>query len=286
MGAAAGLGLLVAVAGAAGHVRATRPADVSVKVLPSSAETWVGRSVVYNVVVSNLGGEDAAGVRADATIGGEAGGVPVSVTPTLGSCSMAESVHVVCSIDVLPRAATAKIRIQVRPALPGSIDFSSTTSAPGDANTANDTASASTVVRPGKPGPPSVRIGKKPGGATPDPRDARFASIKGRIDVSEPGQLSLKVVGRSPATVVPVLVGTSIGTMKLTVRRTTVTVPVGEAKTTGMTPLLYDIRLPLAKLRATRLYAIVVNVVDLEAEQGNTLEIPFKLSEPKAKPKS
>jgi Domain of unknown function DUF11 len=280
---------LVALAAAVGAAHAgaaaPKPADVTVKGHVSSAEAYVGRSVVYSVVVSNVGGSDATSIGVDATIGGDAGAVAVEVTQALGSCSIVQPTHVTCSIDVLPRHETAKIRVQVSPALPGNIEFSSTTSAPGDADTTNDSSTATTAVHPGQPGPPEVRMGRSPKGAAPDPK-GRTATVTGKIDVSEPGKLTVQVVDRALATNLPLLVGTTIGPTRLGVRQTAPIAAVGDAKTTGSTVVLYEVRLPLARLRPKRVYALVVQVVDLEGQEGNTLQIPFRLTQPTVKKKT
>lgn len=247
---------------------------MTVKILPSSTETWVGRAVVVNVVVSNLGGEDVAGARVMTTV---RGAVATAVTQTLGSCSIAAPGQVACSIDLLARAATARIRIPLRPARPGKIEVSATASAPGDANPADNTAAASTLVRPGRPGPPAVRSVGDPDGAVPDPRNLRIVSVKGRIDVSEPGRLTVRVLDRQTASALPMLAHSTIGSTRLTGWRKTVTAPVGDGRTTGATHVVYELRLPRARLRPKAAYTLAVRVVDLEGERGNILEIPFRL---------
>lgn len=263
------LGALVGVGGAS-------PPDVLVRVLPSATETWVGRAVVFNVVVSDVGGADASGVSVSVAVAGDARGKVVGSEQAVGSCSNPSPGAMTCTMD-LQRAGTAVIRLQVEPMLPGSLVVSSHVAAEGDANGSNDDATASTIVHPGRQGPPALRPSGRPEGAIPDTRDERVAWVRGSFDVSEPGRLTVHVVDRADGAQLPVLAGSAVGSTKLTARRTTVTAPIGTAATTTVLRVVYDIRLPEARLRAHRVYQIVVRVVDLEGQEGNTLAIAFRL---------
>ena len=275
------VGALTAAAGSS-SAAAPKPADVTVKVLASSSDAYVAGKIVYNVLATNLGGADTANVTVDATIGGNGNAAALTVTQSLGTCAIAEPTHVSCSIPVLAHGTTAKIRVQVKPNLPGNVDFSATISASADANPTNDSATATAVVHPGKPGPPEVRMSGQPKGATSDPK-RHTATVRVKVDVSEPGTLTVQVVDRTLGTSIALLPGSIVGTTRLRVRQATVTAPVGDAATVHNTHLVYEIRLPLAQLRPSHAYALVVEAVDLEGQQGDALQIPFRLRKPKTK---
>jgi hypothetical protein len=122
----------------------------------------------------------------------------------------------------------------------------------------------------------------QPKGATPDAK-RRTATVRGKVDVSEPGTLTVQVVDRALGTNIPLLAGSIVGPTRVRGRQVTVAAPVGDAATVHNTHLVYNIRLALAQLRPSHVYALVVQAVDLEGQQGDALQIPFRLRKPKTK---
>ncbi|MDO8414555.1 MAG: hypothetical protein Q7S51_12290 [Gallionellaceae bacterium] len=113
--------------------------DLAVTIADSPDPVQAGGDLTYTTVVSNSGTEAAQKV--------EIGGIPgnttlVSATSTLGTCTGAT-----CQIGTLSAGASATVTVMVKPYLNGTLSHSVTVSSiTADANSANDSATTSTVI--------------------------------------------------------------------------------------------------------------------------------------------
>jgi uncharacterized repeat protein (TIGR01451 family) len=124
-------------------------ADLAVTKTDAPDPAQVGQDLVYTIVVTNNGPQAASGVTATDSLPKNAGFG--SVTTTKGTCSLKPSKRqVVCSIGPMAGGESVTIVIRVKPTQKGTITNTVTVSAtsPPDPNTANNTATATTVVRP------------------------------------------------------------------------------------------------------------------------------------------
>jgi Domain of unknown function DUF11 len=281
--------------GAAAHSLAggPRPADVTVRVLPSSPDVYVVRRIVYTVLVTNVGGVDTSSVTVGADVGGDADASAFEVTQGRGTCDIPEPTHVACAIDVLPHGKTVKIRIRVRPQLEGTIHFGATTSAAANADVGNDSASVDTPVHPGKPGSPKLNNEDGPNGATAHAIE-NVAIVQGRIGVSEPGEVHVQVVDKTTDETLPLLKGSSVESPPLDTAPpagtpaeggkkkvlestdTSLDAPVGDTHVPETAHPVYALQLPLSDVKPDHTYAVVVHATDLEGQPAN-LELKFKL---------
>jgi uncharacterized repeat protein (TIGR01451 family) len=122
-------------------------ADLSVTKTDAPDPAHVGQPLVYTVTVTNNGPQEATGVTAVDTLPRNTGSGMVSTTK--GTCSIRKS-QVNCSIGTMASGESVVITITVKPTRKGTITNSVTVSAtsPPDPNTANNTATATTVVLP------------------------------------------------------------------------------------------------------------------------------------------
>jgi uncharacterized repeat protein (TIGR01451 family) len=119
-------------------------ADLSVTLSGSPNPVLVGQPLTYAVGIANSGPANAAGVAA--TINLPADATIVSATSSTGSCTPAADSET-CTIGALASGASATATIVVTPTQPGSLTAAATVSgSQPDPNSANDTASATTMA--------------------------------------------------------------------------------------------------------------------------------------------
>jgi uncharacterized repeat protein (TIGR01451 family) len=123
-------------------------ADLSVSQTDNPDPVHVGQNLTYSIVVGNTG-STAAGVALKDDLPKNAGFG--SVATTQGSCGAKPEKRVVtCSLGDLVSGATATVTIVVRPTSKGTITNTASVSAqsPLDPQTANNSSSATTTVKP------------------------------------------------------------------------------------------------------------------------------------------
>ena len=292
--AVAALAAVAAVAAATqSHAGGKRPADVAMKLLPSSPDVYVVRRIVYTLLPTNVGGLDAENVVVDAYVGGDAEAAAFEVTQDRGTCELASDTHVHCTIDMIPHGKKVKIRIRVRPQLAGTINFTATTNAAWNESTDNDSASVDTPVHPGKPGTPKVANEDGPIGTASKP-EQDDSIVHGRFGVSEPGHVEVHVVDLTDGHGVTLLPGSEIksppildvapppgkdheGEHKkvLDNPEPTIDVRVGDTNIAETAHPVYELHLS-SDLRTDHSYAVVVQAKDLEDQTGNK-QLNFKL---------
>ena len=119
-------------------------ADLSVTKTDSPDPVTAGNNLTYTVIITNNGSNAATGVTLTDTL--PASVTFVSATATQGSCAQSGGT-VTCSIGSLANSATATATIVVTPTTAGTITNTANVTGNGsDPNTANNTATASTVV--------------------------------------------------------------------------------------------------------------------------------------------
>jgi uncharacterized repeat protein (TIGR01451 family) len=124
-------------------------ADLSVTKTDAPDPAQVGQNLTYTIVVTNNGPQAASGVTATDQLPKNAGFG--SVTTTKGTCSLKpQKRQVTCAIGDMASGESVTIIIMVKPTQKGTITNTVSVSAtsPPDPNTANNTATATTVVRP------------------------------------------------------------------------------------------------------------------------------------------
>jgi uncharacterized repeat protein (TIGR01451 family) len=124
-------------------------ADLAVTKTDAPDPAQVGQNLTYTIVVTNNGPQTASGVTATDQLPKNAGFG--SVTTTKGTCTLKpQKRQVVCSIGDMINGDTVTIVIVVKPTQKGTITNTVSVSAasPADPNTANNTATQTTVVRP------------------------------------------------------------------------------------------------------------------------------------------
>jgi len=128
-------------------VAAAGPADVSIsKTGPATAAP--GSNVTYNITVSNLGPNSAAGVTVTDVL--PPGTTFVSATPSQGSCSGTSTVS--CSLVVMSSGGTATIAIVLKAPNSGSVSNTATVSSTtADLVPANNSSTAPLTVIPPVP---------------------------------------------------------------------------------------------------------------------------------------
>ncbi len=122
-------------------------ADLSVSKADSPDPAHVGQKLTYTILVTNNGPDSATGVTLTDTLPKSTGFGSVSTTQ--GTCTRAKQV-VSCNIGPLASGATATVTIVVKPTQKGTITNTVTVAAtsPNDPNTANNTATTPTLVKP------------------------------------------------------------------------------------------------------------------------------------------
>jgi uncharacterized repeat protein (TIGR01451 family) len=122
-------------------------ADLSVTKTDSPDPAHVGQKLTYTVAVTNNGPDQATGVILSDTLPKTTGFGSVSTTQ--GTCTRTKT-GVMCNLGTLASGGTATVTIVVKPTQKGTITNTVTVAAtsPTDPNTANNTASQSTVVKP------------------------------------------------------------------------------------------------------------------------------------------
>lgn len=266
-----------AIAAGADAAPPPKPPDLAVKVMPSAEAVYVGRGLVYSVIVSNRGGAEADGIVAEIAFGGDADAGEVDVSGDGATCSLAQPARVSCALDLLNRGESTRIRLHVRPQSTGTIELSTTATAPADSDTSNNTATATTPVRPGKPGPPELSGSRRPELRTSKPPGPAAVVVSGRVDVSEPSAVAISLVDRTLGRTLVLSPGSLVTGAKLTTKRAVLRSSVGDAKRGGSTSIEYALRLPAAKLQVGHVYAVIVDAIDLENEQAKQLLLAFRM---------
>jgi uncharacterized repeat protein (TIGR01451 family) len=124
-------------------------ADLAVTKTDAPDPAQVGQNLTYTIVVTNNGPQTATGVTAIDQLPKNAGFG--SATTTKGTCTLKPKKRQVdCSIGDMLSGESVTIVITVKPTQKGTITNTVSVSAasPPDSNTANNTATATTVVRP------------------------------------------------------------------------------------------------------------------------------------------
>jgi len=121
--------------------------DVSVSKTDSPDPAKIGQNLTYTVTVRNIGLATATGVTLTDQLPKNAG--YGSATTTQGTCSLKpQKLTVTCNLGAIADGASATVTIVVKPTQKGTITNTVTVSAPGDSNTSNNSATATTVVNP------------------------------------------------------------------------------------------------------------------------------------------
>lgn len=123
-------------------------ADVSVSIADSPDPAKRNKPLTYTVPVTNLGPADATGVSLNDTIPSHV--TFKAVRTTQGSCKSPTSQNhlLTCSLGGLASGSTATVTITVLPLVKGTVSDTVTVSSasPGDPNSANNSATATTTV--------------------------------------------------------------------------------------------------------------------------------------------
>jgi uncharacterized repeat protein (TIGR01451 family) len=124
-----------------------KSADLSVTKTDSPDPAHVGQVLTYTVVVTNSGPDSATGVTLSDTLPKTTGFGSVSTTQ--GTCTRTKT-GVTCNLGTLASGATATVTIVVKPTQKGTITNTVTVAdlSPSDPNTANNTATQNTTVKP------------------------------------------------------------------------------------------------------------------------------------------
>jgi uncharacterized repeat protein (TIGR01451 family) len=121
--------------------------DVSVSKTDSPDPAKIGQNLTYTVTVRNIGLATATGVTLTDQLPKNAG--YGSTTTTQGTCSLKpQKLTVACNLGPIAEGGSATVTIVVKPTQKGTITNTVTVSAPGDSNTSNNSATATTVVNP------------------------------------------------------------------------------------------------------------------------------------------
>jgi uncharacterized repeat protein (TIGR01451 family) len=137
-------------------------ADLSVSLSGTPDPVVVGQQLTYSMGVANAGPAAATDVVASEVL--PVGVTFVAATPTTGTCAQAAGV-VTCSIGGLGSGASASVSVVVTPTQPGSVGASASVSgAQPDANSANNSASATTTANLATRASPTLAA--QPTGAT------------------------------------------------------------------------------------------------------------------------
>ena len=279
-GRAVGALLIVAagaVLGAGAHAApAPRPPDLAVKVMPSAETVYVGRGLVYTVIVSNRGGAEVDGIAAEITFGGDADAGDVEATGDGATCSLPQPTQVACTLGFLSRGESTKIRLHVRPETTGTIEVATTATAAADTDTSNNSVTTTTAVRPGKPGPPELSAGKRPELGTTKALGPVTIVVSGRVELSEPAAVAVSLVDRTLGRTLYLLPGSAVTGAKLPIRRGVIRSNVGDAKHGGNASLEYALRLNAKAVTVGHVYALVVDATDLENEPAKQLTVAFR----------
>ena len=130
------------------YLRGLAPsADLSVTKTDSPDPAHVGQKLTYTVIVTNNGPDGATAVTLADTLPKTTGFGSVSTTQ--GTCTRSKT-GVNCSLGDLGSGATATVTIVVKPTQKGTITNTVTVAAtsPADPNTANNTVTQNTTVKP------------------------------------------------------------------------------------------------------------------------------------------
>jgi hypothetical protein len=256
---------------------APKPPDLAVKLMPSAETVYVGRGLVYTVIVSNRGGAEADGIGAEVTFGGDADAGDVEASSDGATCSSPQPTRISCTLEVLNRSESTKIRLRMRPETTGMLEVATTATAAVDSDASNNGATATTAVRPGKPGPPELAAGKPPLVGTTKALGPTTMVVSGRVELSEPAAVAVSVVDRTLGRTLYLLPGSVVTGAKLPIRRAVVRTAVGDARHGGNASLEYSLRLPARAGTLGHVYALVVDATDLENEQAKQLVLRFRL---------
>jgi uncharacterized repeat protein (TIGR01451 family) len=122
-------------------------ADLSVTKADSPDPGHVGQKLTYTIPVTNNGPDSATAVTLTDTLPKTTGFGTVSTTQ--GTCTRTKT-GVTCNLGNLASGATATVTIVVKPTQKGTITntVTVTDTSPSDPNTANNTATQSTTVKP------------------------------------------------------------------------------------------------------------------------------------------
>jgi uncharacterized repeat protein (TIGR01451 family) len=125
----------------------SKSADLSVTKTDSPDPAHVGQVLTYTVLVTNTGPDSASGVTLTDTLPKATGFG--SVATTQGTCTRTKT-GVFCNLGDLANGAPATVTIVVKPTQKGTITNTVTVAdtSPSDPNTANNTATQNTVVKP------------------------------------------------------------------------------------------------------------------------------------------
>jgi uncharacterized repeat protein (TIGR01451 family) len=122
-------------------------ADLSITKTDSPDPVHIGQKLTYTIVVTNNGPDGATGVTLQDDFPKTTGFG--SVSSTQGSCSRSKT-RVTCILGTMASGSTATVTLVVKPTQKGTITNTVTVSAtsPADPNTANNTATQNTLVKP------------------------------------------------------------------------------------------------------------------------------------------
>jgi uncharacterized repeat protein (TIGR01451 family) len=125
----------------------TASADLSITKTDSPDPVHIGQKLTYTITVTNNGPDQATGVTLQDDFPKTTGFG--SVSSTQGSCSRSKT-RVTCILGTMASGSTATVTLVVKPTQKGTITNTVTVSAtsPADPNTANNTATQTTLVKP------------------------------------------------------------------------------------------------------------------------------------------
>ena len=259
--------LVLAAVGAAQAGAAPTDADLRIQVFASAETLYVGGKLVYNIAVLNRGPAAAAPVTITATLGASA--ALRSATLEGGTCSTAPPVT--CTFPALGRNQTARARVTVKPRAPGELLSTFAAQSPAiDPDLSNNQGSATVTAKPGHAGPPNVRVR----GRLRMPPFQKTFTVEGRLEVDEPGRVTVRVVDARTNVGLPLNPGTRVGGRVLSGRRGSIALDLSRGQV-----LRLVLRVPVARAIPGRRLAFLARAVDLEGERRD-LRVPFVVPPP------